>query len=179
MVERSELVHALRQRFRDGATPLRLIRDIVARLGETASSREVQEILADTFQLPVVRVGPLLDISQKRYGEGILNRTLLAEIVENRERWQAVNASPPKEPCWLDGLSLSSPEAARSKVAADAYPGLSRESWAALTPEEQQALSVQMASGQVLSQRVELLARLAERLQEQVDELQRRVGVAT
>jgi hypothetical protein len=168
MVERSQLVQNLRDHLKDGATVLRLIRDVIAQLGDTASSREVQEVLAESFQLPVVRLGPSLDLDQRDYRQGILNRTLLAEIVENRERWEALMSSPGNS-SWLDGLHVTSPEEVRKKLAADSYPGLSRESWAALRPDEQQALLVQLASGLVLSARLEILSRLAERLQDKID----------
>jgi len=154
---------------------LSLIRDIIAHLGDTASSREVREILAESFQLPLVRLGPSLDLSQMSYKQGILNRVLLAEIVANKERWEALLSPSPRVSSWLDGLQVTNPEEVRTKIAADSYPGLSKESWAALRPDEQQALIVQLASGLVLSERFEILARLAERLQEKIDELEGRM----
>jgi hypothetical protein len=175
MVERYQLVQNLRDQLKDGATPLRLIRDIIAQLGDTTSSREVQEVLEESFQLPIVRLSPSLDLGQKSYRQGILNRTLLAEIVANRERWEALISSSRGNSSWLDGVQVTSPEEVRMKAAAESYPGLSRESWAALSPDEQQALLVQLASGLVLSDRVEVLARLAERLQEKIDELEGRI----
>ena len=175
MVEHTQLVHNLRDRLKDGATPLRLIRDIMAQLGKAASSREVQEVLAESFQLPIVRLGPLLDLGGQSYRQGILNRTLLAAILENRQRWDALTSSPPGNSSWLDGLHVTSPEDVRAKVAADSYPGLSKESWAALRADEQQALLLQLASGLVLSERLEAVARLAERLQAKIDELEGRM----
>lgn len=175
MLERTQLVQSLRDRLRDGATPWRLIQDIIAHLGESASGREVREILAESFQLPFVRLGSSLDLSQMSYRQGILNRTLLAEIVANKEQWEALISSSGEICSWLDGLRLTSPDDVRRKVAADSYPGLSKESWAALHPDEQQALLVQLASGLVLSDRIEVLSRLAERLQEKIDELEGRM----
>jgi hypothetical protein len=172
MVDRAKLVQDLRNRLKDGATPSRLIREIIAQLGDTISSKEVQEILAESFQLPIVRLGPSRDLDQKSYRQGILNRTLLAEIIENRDRWEAMMSSSPRNPSWLDGLNVAGPEEVRKKLDAGCYPGLSRESWAALSADEQQTLLVQLASGQVLSDRLEMLSRLAERLQEKIDELE-------
>lgn len=174
MVERSQLIQHLRNRLKDGATPSRLIRDILDQLGDTTSSREVQEILAEAFQLPIVRLGPSLDVGKKSYKQGILNRTLLSEIIENKQRWESVFSSSPGNTSWLDGLNVTSPEVVRKKLTADSYPGLSRESWAALNAEEQQTLLVQLASGRVLSDRLEVLSRLVERLQEKIDKLEGR-----
>jgi hypothetical protein len=172
MVERSHVVQMLRDRLQAGATPLRLIRDIIALLGDGTSLREVQEVLEESFQLPIVRLGPSLDFSKNSYRQGVLNRTLLADIVENKEQWGALASSSAGNSSWLDGLHVTSPEDMKTKVAADSYPGLSRKSWAALSPDEQEALLVQLASAQVLSERLEMLSRLAERLQEKIDELE-------
>jgi hypothetical protein len=172
MVERSRLVQRLRQLFKDGATPLRLIREVLAAFGEDTSSRQVRDILGESFQLPLVRLGPSLDLSQQGYRHGGLNRTLLVEIVENKERWERLVPSSAEESSWMDGLKVTGPEAVRTKLAADSYPGLSRETWAALSPGEQQALLVQLASGLILSEHFEVLCRLAERLQEKIDELE-------
>ncbi len=170
MIERMRLVENLRSSLKDGATPSRLIRDILAQWGDSISYREVQEILREAFQLPIVRLGPSLS-----YRKGILNQTLLAEIVQNRKRWEALIPGP-VESFWLDGLQVADPEEVKQRVTAGPYPGLSKESWAALRPDEREALFVQLASGIVLSERVELLARLAERLQQKVDELQDRLN---
>lgn len=175
MVERAKLVQDLRVRLKDGATPLRLMRDIIAYLDGSASPREVREILAESFQLPLVRLGPSLDLDQISYRQGILNRTLLAEIVANKERWEASISASARTSSWLDGLQMTDPEDVRTNRAADSYPGLSKESWAALRPDERQALLAQLASGLVLSERMEVLSRLAERLQEKIDELEGRM----
>lgn len=173
MIDHAELIQNLRNLVKDGATPLRLIRDLLIQLADTVSAREVQEILAESFQLPIVRLGPSLDLNQKSYRQGVLNRTLLAEIVESKQRWDALTPSVGNS-SWLDGLDVASPTDVREKLAADSYPGLTRESWAALSHDERQMLLAQLASGRVLSDRLEMLSRLAERLQEKIDELEGR-----
>jgi len=125
----------------------------------------------EAFHLPVVRMGPGLIARDGNFRHDMLNQTLLAEIVQNREEWD-VPPSTTADQCWMDGLHVTSAEEVRKQVKAARYPGLSEESWAALQADEQEALIVQLTSGMILSERAQMLSRLVERLQRKVDELQ-------
>jgi hypothetical protein len=173
MTDRAGLVQELRHSFKDGATPSRLIRDVVKQLGDSPSYWDVEAILTEAFQLPVVRLNPSIVSGQKVCNNSIYNKALLAEIVQNRDRWDTFDLTSCREQSsWLQGLRLASPQDTKNKVEAAPYPGLSKASWAALHPDEREALFVQLASSMVLSDRVDLLSRLAERLQEKIDLLE-------
>src|SRR5947207_461614 len=123
MMEHARLIQKLRDCLKGGATPSRLIRDIISYLGDNASAREVQNVLEETFKVPVVRIGPSLESVQKGCKSGIFNRTLLAEIVANMAQWDgSTSSSGPEESSWLDGLQVTSPADVRMKVAEEAYP---------------------------------------------------------
>ncbi len=171
MIPRAELVQKLRRDFSDGATPSRLIRDILSEMGDGVSGREVHDILSEAFQLPVVHISPIPAANLEGNKRLVLNRTLLPEIVERKEQWRKL-ASHPHEPSWVNGVKITELQDVRKNVAAGPYPGLSKETWAALSPEEQESLCVQLCSAMVAWERLELLSKLAERLQDKVNELE-------
>lgn len=173
MNKQAKLIHDLRSLVKDGATPSRLIRHILSELGEKTSQSDLQKILMQAFQLPIVQISPYSTTDQKGI---VLNRTLLPEIVGNRNLWDTEKPSASNgHVSWLDGLHVQHPGDAMDKLMSTPYPGISEQSWAALHPEEQNGLFLQLASSRVLSDRVELLSRLAERLQEKIDELERKL----
>lgn len=127
------------------------------------------------FCLPVVRKLKPNDVYPRdadlRYA--FLNKLMIPDIIHERQHWDcAKETNSESAKCWLDGLPSANSEMAKESVRMARCPGLSEESWARLTPVEQESLRVLMASSQVLSERVEILSKLAEQLQEQVEELE-------
>jgi hypothetical protein len=171
MKDRIQLIEELRILLKDGATPSALIQSIHARIGNTVSYGDLCGILEDAFHLSMVRLSPDSVVPNKDYRGVILNKTLLVEIVQRRSNWDTSHSHElPVKSSWMDGLTLEKPEEVGNKVRSARYPGLSETSWSALSPEVQEALYVQLASSIVISQRVEVLSKLAERLQEKLNE---------
>jgi len=174
MTDRIPLLDDLRSRLKEGTTPSGLIRHILSVLGSTISYTELCDVLQDAFHLPVVRLSPSSVAPEQVHRGAILIKTLLMEIVQRRSAWDtSLSHALPVKPSWMDGLTLRTPQDIGCEVRTTPFPGLTSKSWSVLNPEEQEALYVQLISGIVLSQRVEIISRLAERLQEKVDELEK------
>lgn len=91
------------------------------------------------------------------------------EIVQRRTAWDDPSSDPTSgSGCWLDGVVVRPVQEIAAEVRNAPHPGLSLASWAALRPDEQEALRVQLISGIVLSERLLVLANLIERLQDKV-----------
>jgi hypothetical protein len=166
MADRDQLNNDLRTRLKDGSTPSALIQHILTVLGEAVSYTELCGVLQEAFSLPIARIS-LSSVTSPHDHRGItLNKTILMEMIQRRRAWDTLDTlAHSVRPSWMDGLMLRSPEAIASEVRASPVPGLHPKSWSSLSPEEQDALYVHLTSGIVLSQRVEVLARLVERLQ--------------
>lgn len=173
MQDPMQLIDNLRVRFRDGATPSALIQHILMVRGDAISYSELCDVLQETFRLPVVRISPSSVTPERDHRGATLNKTLLMEIVQWRHDWDASRShNCPGEPSWMDGLSLRTPEEIGSEVRAAPFPGLTQKSWDSLSPEERDTLHVHLTSSIIISQRVEVLSRLVERLQERLHELE-------
>jgi hypothetical protein len=171
MADRTNLIDDLRNRFKDGATPSELIRRILSVLGNTISYTELCDVLQEAFHLPVVRISLSSTAPRHDHRGAILNKTLLMEIVQRRSDWDApCSHTLPVKPSWMDCLSQETLEDIVNKVRAAPFPGLSDTSWSMLRPKEQEALYAHLVSSIVISQRVEVLSKLAERLQEKLSE---------
>lgn len=169
MNDRSQLLEELRVLVKDGATPSRLLHAIFARLGDTVSYGDLCGILEDAFNLPVARLCPASVAPKKDFRGVVLNKTLLMEVVWRRHSWDPCHAhNSHAQSSWMDDLVLESPEDIGKRVRSGPIPGLSQASWSALTLEEQETLHIQLASALIVSQRVEVLSRLVERLQEKL-----------
>jgi hypothetical protein len=182
MTLRPELIQELRDRFKLGATPSRLIRLIVERHpGGGVTHWTVRDYLKAAFALPAVPyLRPGEDYrSDAGLGHAILNKLLLPEILERRRLWDGCpEGEPPAESSWLDGLHPVSPEEAKEAEKEGRVYGLSAASWDRLSPSEKESLRVLAASSRVLSDRLDALATLAECLQRQVDEVEGRQAAA-
>ena len=167
MDDRRDLVNELRRQFLDGATPSALLQVIRQEMGERVSHLEACDVFNEAFQLPVVRFGPAVVSNTTELHGRMLNKTLLMEIVQLSPEWNENESTS-----WFEGAEVTDPSELKRRVAAQPFPGISEGSWLGLRPEERESLLVQFASSQVISQRLEVLARLAERLQQKVTELE-------
>jgi hypothetical protein len=171
-----EIVDRLRDQFRRGATPSKLIRTIrEMHRGEVPNPCVIQDYLEAAFHVPLIpclRSGD--DYSADRtLRHAALNRVLLPELVAQLQTWNSPTGVEARlHGSWLDGLQAISPEEARATAQALPHHGISDEGWAMLSEPDKDAIHVMIASSQVVSSRVQILAKLAECLQQQVDELQ-------
>jgi len=118
-------------------------------------------------------IQPGIDYSDDHPCFVALNRTLIPEIIQRRHEWDIDHEPSNNAPaCWLDGLNSTPPEEARDAANHAPYPHLTSSSWAGLSFDEQDALRLQMAGIRTTSERVNILAKLVERLQQQVDALE-------
>jgi hypothetical protein len=161
MIDREQLIVELRNQFKDGATPAALIRWLMDELGESATHAEVCAILERAFHLPVVRLG--LSILPK--DASVLNRWHLMEIIEHRAEWDDGGSAT-----WMDGLVVEDPVEVRRRLDGSRPNEISQASWEKLEPRERESLLTTVASAEVISQRLSVLCRLAERLQEKIAE---------
>jgi hypothetical protein len=77
------------------------------------------------------------------------------------------------EPTWFDGLAVSPDDLAIiDGIRPESLPALA-DTWAALPPRAQAAVRQAMVNAQAYYERMKVLARLVERLQQQVIELER------
>jgi hypothetical protein len=176
MKDHNQIIQDLRHLCKDGATPSRLIQHIVRWVGITVSYRDIIEILEKAFTLPIVRIGPSVGSSDTKVKGDVLNKTLLMEIVERRAEWdEASSSTTPFLPSWMDGLRAASPQNTEDNLRSSPIAGLSNEKRAILSLDEQNAIYVQLSSAVLFSQRVEVLSKLAERLQEKINELEEKL----
>lgn len=177
MTDRMQLIEDLGIRLKDGASPSGLIRYVLSVLGDAVSYVDLGDVLQAAFHLPVVRLSRSSVAPERDHKGVILNKTLLLEIVQRRSDWDASD-SPSMKSSWMDSLALRSPQEIGKEVRSSPFPELTNTSWSALSPEERESLCVQHISGIVNSQRLEVLSRLVERLQEKVNELEHHDSLA-
>lgn len=167
-----EVVNELRVMFKGGATPSRLIRYIGERhRGEPGLHSLIQAYFHEAFDVPIVRGVKPLDTHEHfdlRYA--FLNGSLLYEMIQRRGQWDRDDEAPGTE-TWLDGLRARDDHERIRQAQGVPNPNLKR-CWSLLTPDEQYYLEMTAASGAGLSERVEILTRLAECLQQRINELE-------
>jgi hypothetical protein len=167
MMDANAVIDELRRLFIAGATPSRLIQQIVARhRNERDLHRRIQEYFRAGFGVQIVRgLSPSERYDDVELRYAYLNEDVLHEMVQNRSSWQ--DASPELSHFWLDSLvAKGTPERIQELKATDS-PHLV-EAWDQL-PQEDRATIIRMAAN--LQTRVEMchiLARLAEQLQQRV-----------
>jgi hypothetical protein len=174
MSTRLEVVNELRSLFRDGATPSRLIRHIVERhAGERRYHQLIQDYFREGFGIPIVRgLNPIDDYRHADLRYAFLNEQLVHEMVEKRHEWDTADGViAGTSGCWLDSLNATDDQQRSRQVKAAAVPEL-RRIWSQLTPEEQDYIDRSMASANGLYEKVKILSRLAEGLQQRIVELE-------
>lgn len=163
-----EVVEELRDLFRDGVTPSRLLRHIAERHdGEPGLHHLIQLYFMEAFGVPIVRgVDPIdrHDHNHRRYW--FLNHQLLTEMIQHKAAWDTDGTG-----AWLDGLTATDPAAWLASAPTDPPPPALKGCWDSLTPAERQYIQMTHASAGHLWEEVNILSHLCERLQQQVNEL--------
>ena len=165
------LITELRNLFKGGATPSRLVRLIVARHGSGPQiDRLIRAYFREAFRLPMFRASAsLLTMPSQELPFAGVNAGAVHQIVERRAEW---DREPSSGVTWMDalqtrgeGVERTAPEqsgefaALREQLGEPARDYLKRLVW----------------GSQDLHEKVVILSRLVERLQEQVLELERNV----
>jgi hypothetical protein len=166
---RPEVQEELRQLFRHGATPSRLIQHLAARhRGDDHLHYLIQVYFLETFGVPIVRsLDPqdnYRDVGMKYH---FLNNDVLYEMLQAKGTWN----QDATEPSWFDPLKATTHDEQLRAVSQQPYFELARV-WDKLDDRERAAIQRVLANFIGLSERVSILARLAERLQQRVNELE-------
>ena len=170
MPDHTELSRELVELLGRGATVAELVRYARHTVGEDRPTREWAEAVRRAFGL---RLGGWYILpATESFGTGDvpdskLTWVFLRDILANRPAW---DTDPDREPAWFDGLEKSTFEQLRTAVGN--HHGLSPEGWAALGEKDRERVIGSQANQISLSEDVQLLAALAERLQRRVNELE-------
>ena len=173
MNARAEIISELRSILKEGATPSRLIRHIVERhSGESGMHTLIQEYFLETFGVPIVRgLKPLDDYDHADLRYAFLNNDLLHDIVQKRLEWDGDFTDAPELNSWLDTL-IASDDHERIRQMQSSVPNDLKHCWPQLSLEEQYYIQMSSASANGLNEKVKILSRLVEQLQQKVIELE-------
>ena len=164
------LVSDLRALFKAGATPSTLIRCIADRHpGEPEIDRLVRAYFREAFFVPMLRVGreSVAEIAQG-IGSPSLNGIAVHRMVATRSEWDKPTPDDgTPQPCWLDSLTATDESQLLKKVEAGTLPELAG-SWDRIDEPGRRFIARAIASAQALYEKVQILAALAERLQQQI-----------
>ncbi len=177
MSTQPDVIQELRAMFKEGATPSRLIKHIADRHEGVARLHGlIQEYFIEAFAVPIVRgLDPIADYRFMDPRLAYLNEDLVHEIIEKRSEWDRDHDSLNNgEISWLDSAKARSDEERFQAAQAGVVPELSQ-CWQKLSPKEQQYIQRTFASANGLYESVKILARLADRLQRRVVELEETV----
>jgi hypothetical protein len=155
--------------FRQGATPSRLIQLIAARhRGENSLHGLIQLYFLETFGVPIVRnLNPLDDYQSIGLKYAFLNDDVLHWMIEFRSTWDQGSS----EPSWLDSLTATSIDD-RLRSAKQHVPVGLEKSWDKLDEKERFVIQRLVSTSNGHYEQVRILARLAERLQQRINELE-------
>lgn len=171
-----QLVEDIRRMFLDGATPSRLVRYVVAnapiRDDDIRLRRLVQDYFSEAFGIFLRRI-PLSDSDLRNdFSSAGLNQLPLHRIVQNKSDW----LNNRQAGSWLDDLEVTESNEWSDSV------DLSSETELAgvldhLDDSATKAIKRWISNINFLYEQVQILAALAERLQEKIDQLE--AGQAT
>ena len=145
-----QVIAKLRDLFRGGATPSRLVRHVVARHGgEPQVDRLVRAYFREAFGVPMFRASAdLLTLPAEQLSFAGVSADTIHQIVARRAEWDTSGV-----PSWMDTLTATDPGQFPERTAPDESP----ESVRRLT-----------ATARHLHEQAAILSRLVERLQGQV-----------
>ncbi|HZV07104.1 MAG TPA: hypothetical protein VE999_18630 [Gemmataceae bacterium] len=170
----AEVIKELRDMFKHGATPSRLIRHIVeSHTGERNIHSLIQAYFREAFGIPIVRgLNPIDDYQHDDLRYAFLNEQLVHEMIQRRSEWDGGTADGTREVgSWLDSVTASDDKQRLRNIQSVNLPDLS-ECWSRLTPDEQHYIQRSLASAHGLYEMVKVLSRLVECLQRRLDEVE-------
>jgi len=162
------LVLELRSLFKAGATPSALIRVIAERhSGEPAIDYIVRLYFREAFLIPMLQIGKEVVEHIAQGGEAaVLNSRVVHRMVAARSEWDKPTAL--NEPtCWLDSVTATD-ESAILRTVESQNAAEPPAWWGSLDDEGRRFVSRTVANAQSLYERVQVLAALAEQLQQKI-----------
>jgi hypothetical protein len=168
------VVEELRQMFRDGATPSRLIQHIVARhSGERDWRFLIQDYFREAFSVPIVRgLKPFDDYSHADLRSSFLNQDLLQDMMANQSTWNpGQGPATPAEAEWVASLPASDPVEHFERAKQIVMPEFAN-AWPHLDAQARSAVWRLIGGCNNRSELVVILAKLAERLQQKINALE-------
>jgi hypothetical protein len=171
-----QVVAELRDLFRKGATPSRLIRHIIHRhAGQSGVDVLVRAYFREAFGVPMLRfdLGAL-----EREPEDLVLATLNAQVIPRmlatRPEWDTLPARDDASGLnWAQSLVPTDEAELIQRANPSSVPELAR-SWDRMDRETQNYIKRLVGNGQALHEKLLMLAQLAEQLQQQVMELEQR-----
>jgi hypothetical protein len=164
------VVSELRALFKSGATPSALIRRIADRhAGEPRLDALVRAYFSEAFHVPMIRIG-LEQVKQIAEGGSlaILNVTVLPRMIQTRREWDLQDGSGGRsDGCWLDAVATTDEAALVAAADPKLIPELAG-SWDRMDDEAQQFIKRIIGNSHSSHEKVNALAALAERVQQQV-----------
>lgn len=164
-----KVIAELRAMFKDGATPSRLMQHIYRHHGgDRGWHGLVQDYFAEAFHVPWVRVtnrsADYADASDLRHAH--FNVHLLHKMIENRTKWDQ-DIEPGNCKAWLNPLDATDQLQSSMEVQPKSLPELVQV-WDQLDASAQHYVEELIGTTNALYERVLILSRLAERLQQRI-----------
>jgi hypothetical protein len=176
-MQNPQLIADLRQMFRNGATPSRLIQHLVLHHhGKDNWFDFVQASFREAFSVPFVRIPDQLEqVHFHDLSLAHLNKGLVHEMIQTRHLWDTDQGNHAGcHSTWLDSLTAQDDVERFQQLYPAADPLLAK-SWSYLDPKAQKQIQMRLANADSYYERVLILARLAERLQQRILELENAV----
>lgn len=167
---RPEVVAELRELFREGATPSRLIRLVTVRHeDERELFTLIQLYFQEAFGVPIVRgLNSIDDYRHDDLRHGFLNHQVIPRMIEHRTEWLT---SEEAAGTWLENLNARDTREHIEAIRKVQNNEL-RQVWEKLSEEEKYYIHMSMASANRLWEEVQVLAKFAERLQQRINQLE-------
>jgi hypothetical protein len=163
-------VRELRTLFKGGTTPSALVRRIAERHpGEPQIDRLVRAYFREAFFVPMLQIGREQVEGIAQGGEAAaLNSRYVHRMVAARGEWDSSAPEGDTPPaCWLDSVSATDEAELLKNVESGTLPELA-DSWDRIDEQGKRFIARTVASAQALYETVQLLAALAEQLQQQL-----------
>jgi hypothetical protein len=164
------VVDELRSLFKLGATPSALIRRIAERhAGEPKLDVLVRAYFREAFHVPMVRIGTE---QVKQIAEGgslpVLIAAILHRMVQTRAEWDRPESrDDSSDGCWLDAVMATDEAATTMSPDPKQIPELAG-SWDRMDDEAKEFIKRLIGNSHSLHEKVDVIATLAERLQQRV-----------
>ena len=164
------LVNDLRTHFKTGATPSALIRFIVEHHpGEPAIDVLVRAYFREAFLVPMLQIGREgVEWIAQGAEAATLNGRVIHRMVATRGEWdRSISEESPRPACRLDSVTATA-ESDLLRAAEHRTPAELAGSWDQIDEQGKRFIARTLASARSLSEKVQILAALAERLQQQL-----------